>query len=189
MAKFNKNLLLKIICSFILFASLKINAQTTEQIDSSKVKLHSPKKATIMSAVVPGLGQIYNKKYWKTPVIYGGFAVLGYFIYTNNDKYQTFRKAYNYRIDGDISTIDDYSNYTEANLLEIKNYYRRNLEVTYIITGFLYIFNIIDACVDAHLFYFDISDDLSLKIEPCIICHRQTYCNSQTTGIKLIFNL
>jgi|AntAceMinimDraft_17_1070374.scaffolds.fasta_scaffold00716_14 hypothetical protein len=189
MTKINKNLLFKIICSFILFAPIEINAQTSEQIDSSKVKLHSPKKATIMSAVVPGLGQIYNKKYWKAPVIYGGFAILGYFIYTNNDKYQTFRKSYNYRIDGDPLTIDEYSNYTEANLLEIKNYYRKNLELTYIITGFLYIFNIIDACVDAHLFYFDISDDLSLKIEPCIICPKQTYCNNQTTGIKLILNL
>jgi len=69
----------KVLVMFIIFISSNISAQTPQPTDTSKVKKHSPKKAMIMSAIIPGLGQAYNKKYWKIPIIYAGAAVVTYF--------------------------------------------------------------------------------------------------------------
>ncbi|MCD4679438.1 MAG: hypothetical protein K8S00_03525 [Bacteroidales bacterium] len=133
-----------------------------------QIKKHSPNKAALYSAILPGLGQAYNKKYWKIPVIYAGVGTLLYFINLNNKEYKKFRDAYIYVSSGDsVETDNDYVNkYSEEALLEGRNYYRTNLELTYILSGVLYILNIIDATVDAHLFEYDISDNLSMKLEP-----------------------
>ena len=131
------------------------------------VEEHAPNKALLMSAIIPGAGQIYNKKYWKPPIIYGGFAACAYFIVTNNTRYQRYRKAYIQRADGDSTTIDAYVNlYTENNLIDLKNYYRRNRDLTIIITAAVYVLNLLDAYVDAHLFSFNVSDNLSLRVMP-----------------------
>lgn len=119
-------------------------------------------KAALMSAIVPGLGQVYNKKYWKLPIIYGGSAVLIYFISENNKEYKKFRQAIIYRNDKDSSTVDDFPRFTNEDLSVRKNYYRRNRDLSYIFTGLLYTLNILDAYVDSQLMNFDISDNLSL---------------------------
>ncbi len=127
---------------------------------------HSPTKAAMLSATLPGLGQIYNQKYWKVPVIYAGFGTLIYFIDWNNDNYQTYRKAWLARVDGNPHTTDDFPRHSTANLERAMNHYRRNLEVTYILTAALYMLNILDASVDAHLMTFDVGESLSLNLQP-----------------------
>jgi len=150
-----------------------------------KIKKHSPKKAALYSAILPGLGQAYNKKYWKIPIIYAGVGTLIYFINLNNKEYKKFRDAYTYVSSGDSSYTDNeyVYKYSESALLEGKNYYKGNLELTYILSGVLYILNIIDATVDAHLFEYDISDKLSLKLEPAY--NRNMLLNRPMTGVKI----
>ncbi len=134
------------------------------QIDSTLAE-HSPRKATIYSTVLPGLGQAYNKKYWKIPIVYAGLGALGYSFVFNNDKYKTFRSAYIARLDGDPLTGDNYENiYTAENLKVLRDYYRRNRDLSVVGFAAVYVLNIIDAHVDAHLFYFDLSDDISFKL-------------------------
>ncbi len=151
--------------------------------DPSAFKQHSAKKAAWLSVALPGLGQAYNKKYWKIPILYAGVAVLVYSINFNHKEYNIFKDAYNLRTDGDSTTIDKfYPLYTLENLKEMKNYYRRNLEFSYIIAGAVYLLNIIDASVDAHLFDYDISDDLSLRIEPSMFTPYRS--KTSFTGLK-----
>ncbi len=139
--------------------------------DSIREKEHSPTRATIMSACLPGLGQIYNKKYWKVPVIYAGFAAFTYFIYTNADQYMNYKCAYIESVNG--STDGNYSDlvqkYSPDDLLASRDYYRRNLEISIILTVVWYGMNILDAVVDAHLYTFNITENLSMKIEPALL--------------------
>lgn len=151
--------------------------------DSIKVKKsaveHSPRRATIYSAVLPGLGQIYNRKYWKVPLVYGGFATLGYFINFNNGEYLKFRQAYSDIIDNDPSTdsyvklVSDPRRLEDSKIPQLteslrnaKDYWRRNRDLVVIGTVVFYAVNIIDASVDAHFFNFDISDDLTFNWVP-----------------------
>lgn len=152
----------------VLFAwiILACNTAGAQNIDDTSAVNHSPKKAAIMSACLPGLGQAYNNKYWKIPIIYAGLGGAGYAIGFNNSRYQSYRKAYIARTDTLDSTTDPYTNYSAANLLDLRNYYRHNLELSVIIISFVYVLNIVDASVDAHLYDFDISNDLSLSIQP-----------------------
>ncbi len=131
--------------------------------------LHSPRKATLLSVAIPGLGQAYNKKYWKIPVIYGLAGLMTYFIVDNNKEYKIYKKAYSYRLDNDSSTVDIFENtYRPEDLKTLKDYYRRNRDLSIIALGMTYVLNIVDAAVDAHLYYFDVSDDLSMKIQPSV---------------------
>ncbi|MBL7971935.1 MAG: hypothetical protein JNL03_10475 [Prolixibacteraceae bacterium] len=140
---------------------------------------HSPRRATIYSAVLPGLGQIYNRKYWKVPLVYGGFATLGYFINFNNGEYLKFRQAYSDIIDNDPSTdsyvklVSDPRRLEDSKIPQLteslrnaKDYWRRNRDLVVIGTVVFYAVNIIDASVDAHFFNFDISDDLTFNWVP-----------------------
>ena len=153
--------------------------------DSLVEKLHSPSKAAIMSACLPGLGQIYNRKYWKLPIVYAGFGILTYFIVTNAQEYSTYKNAYLASVNKDsTSKYQDLINkYSEEDLLSAREYYRRNLEVSCILTGVFYILNIIDAAVDAHLFTYNISKDLSLKLDPVVTGMGAN--RSFTSGIRL----
>ena len=143
-----------------------------------------PEKAAMLSAAFPGFGQIYNRKYWKVPIIYAGFGVIAYFLDMNSSNYNKYRKAYFYRLDGNPMTVDDFPNYSTDVLRRAMNYYRRNLEITYILAGALYILNILDASVDAHLMDFDVSEDLSFRLEPVI--EKINYMAQPSAGIKLI---
>jgi Family of unknown function (DUF5683) len=134
---------------------------------TAKASGSNPKRATIMSAIIPGLGQIYNEKYWKVGVIYvAGFA-MGYGMKYNVDSLKQFQKALDSRVDVDTSTLDLwYPQLTDAKVTDERDYYRRNRDM--LILGFigLYALQIIDANVDAHLKEFEINKDLSLKISP-----------------------
>ena len=164
------------------------------QVEVEEEKPHSPKSATILSAAVPGLGQVYNRKYWKVPLIYAGAGALLYVISANSARYKTFKNAYSLRIDGDTTTIDIYDiqminnepKYSEEALLNVKDFYRRNRDVSYIFLGVLYMLNIVDAAVDAHFFDYEITDDLSLEVRPALLFSAGRL---QTTGIGLTLRL
>jgi len=153
--------------------------------DSLFEKQHSPTKAAIMSACLPGLGQIYNKKYWKVPIVYAGLGVLGYFIVSNSQEYSKYKGAYIASVNND--TIGAYQDlvkkYTAEDLLGAREYYRRNLEISCLLTGLWYILNIVDAAVDAHLFTYNISKDLSLKVDPVLM--DPGISRNVTSGIRL----
>jgi hypothetical protein len=137
--------------------------------DMSTLKIHSPKRASIYSAVLPGLGQAYNHKYWKIPIIYAGFGAFAYFINQNYTEYQKFKEAYLWKVSGDTIPIDNeyiYKYQTADQLKNGKDYYLRNFELTCILTGVWYILNILDATVDAHLMDYDINEDLSVHLQP-----------------------
>ncbi|MFH1161219.1 MAG: DUF5683 domain-containing protein [bacterium] len=144
------------------------SVDTVPMADSILMKKHNPTKASLFSAVLPGLGQIYNKKYWKVPIIYAGFGVMGYFIYTNADEYLDYRCAYIESVNGITNGNYAYlaSRYTQQELLSAVEYYRRNLEISVLITALWYVLNIVDATVDAHLFTYNISENLALRVSP-----------------------
>jgi hypothetical protein len=160
---------------FWLLASGIFRAYSQEQVKDTTVKsqppvqTHSSSKAILLSAVLPGAGQFYNKKYWKMPIIYAGMGALIYAIDFNNKNYHTYKDAYIARTDADASTTDDYPRYTDENLRSLFEYYRRNRDLSYILLGAVYVLNILDAYVDAELFYFDVSDDLSMNTTPFIM--------------------
>lgn len=145
----------------------------TTQADTVKkapAKYHSPKKAAIFSAVLPGSGQIYNKKYWKVPVIYAGFAGLAYSFQFNQSHYVKYRDALKSRLDDDASTTDPYVDlYSDDQLETLYKYYHRYRDLTVIGGLVLYVLNVVDATVDAHLFTFNVDDNLSLNIHPALI--------------------
>lgn len=151
--------------------------------DEELKKLHSPKKATIMSAILPGLGQAYNKKYWKIPIIYAGFAAAGYYLNDNLTNIKEFKALYN-----TDPTSNNYfyegRNYSQEQVLSIIDQYTRWRDLSYITFGAIYILNIIDANVDAHLFYFDISEDISMNILPY-----SDFTAQRSTGLTLRFKL
>ena len=131
-------------------------------------KTHSVGKAAIYSAVLPGLGQAYNKKYWKIPIIYAGFGVLGYFVVMNNNEYKEFKEAYIYVANGDtVPTENPYvTKYSQQQLKDAMDYYRRNRDLSIIIGALWYTLNILEAYVDAHFYDYEISDDLTMSIRP-----------------------
>lgn len=159
----------------LIFPLAGIRAQTGEpriaepvQEVSEEVDIHqpSPSKAAMLSATMPGMGQIYNRKYWKVPIIYAGFGAIAYSVDFNNREYRMWREAWIARVDGNPNTTDDFPNHSTDWMERAMNYYRRNLEITYLLAGALYLLNILDASVDAHLMNFDIGEDLSLGLEP-----------------------
>ncbi len=173
---FRKVPLVGLLISIFLFLTvIRLNAQNADSLnldrnikihDTLGLKPHSPHKATLYSAVLPGLGQAYNKKYWKTGAVWAGFGVFGYFIVTNNNEYRSFRDAYLYVSKGEQGDPpnDLVDRYTEDQLLAQKDYYQRNLELSIIFSVLWYIVNIVDAAVDAHLYDFNVDDNLSLGI-------------------------
>ncbi len=133
--------------------------------DMTDTAYHSPKKAAIYSAVFPGLGQIYNRKYWKVPIVYAGFGTLIYFIGYNNSKFKEFKQAYkdfpDYKLDFDYPL-------TLEQIDRAMTFYKRWKDLSIIGSFGFYIFQIIDASVDAHLFNWSVSEDISLRIEPSL---------------------
>jgi hypothetical protein len=140
--------------------------------DSVFVRAHSPNKATFYSAILPGLGQIYNEMYWKVPLIYAGIGSLVYYTNYNNFVYNKYKDAYDIqlRIDkGEDGLESKYPTYSADNLKRLKDNWRRNRDLCIIGIGIFYVAQIIDADVDAHLFDYDMSEDLSMRVEPVLI--------------------
>lgn len=123
------------------------------------------RKATIMSACFPGLGQIYNRKYWKAPVIYAALGGLGYWGINNHVQYKYYSDNLKAMHDDDANTYNS-TLYSSDQLVTQKKYYKKYRDIAIMAGLLVYLVNIIDANVDAHLKTFDVSDDLSLQLNP-----------------------
>lgn len=144
-----------------------------------------PLKAALLSAAMPGLGQIYNRSYWKLPVVYGGMMTLGYMVHYFDYYYIKYRNAYNAEQDGNPETINPLAGTRENNrLFERIEFYRRNRDYMMILTAGVYLLNVMEAHVDAHLQTFDLSDDIALEVRPDILNTPYAY----HLGITLNFN-
>lgn len=122
-----------------------------------------PAKAAFYSAILPGLGQAYNKKYWKIPVVYGAIGTSLYFYIDNNKKYHSYRDAYKRRLAG--FQDDQYQYLDDSRLIQAQRFYQRNRDLSLLVTVGFYILNIVDANVDAHLIQFNVNDKLSFQPE------------------------
>lgn len=153
-----------------------------------KTREHKPRVAVISSAILPGAGQAYNRKYWKIPIIYGAGSVLYYFYDYNQKTYNRFREAYNQKAAGEIPTDPDLQDLELSTLEFYRDNYRRNRDYNVIFMGLLYVANIVDAMVDAHMYKYDISRDLSMQIGPTILpTAPSTYTASAGLKIKFSF--
>lgn len=156
-----------IVCVFL---SSQGNAQEKASLipaDTTKSTLNpnAPAKAAFFSALVPGLGQVYNKKYWKVPIVYVGLG-LGLYSYTwNQKKYLGFRSEYKKRLAGtSLEDLDPiYGVYSNDKLIRGQKFHQRNRDLSALITAGIYILNIVDANVDAHLMQFNVNDNLTIK--------------------------
>jgi len=142
-----------------------------------------------MSAALPGLGQYYNKKYWKIPIVYTGFSTLAYFSIINKQEYVKYRDAYSLKLElnGTVANIPLIDNYTKEQLLSMREYYQSNLELNYILFGAFYLLQIIDAAVDAHLYQYDINDNLSFGIDPIIYQNNSSFQVSPAFKLRYTF--
>ena len=141
------------------------------------------KKATLLSVACPGLGQVYNKKLWKVPVIYTALGGSAYFIITHNTKYQNYKNAYLNRIE-DINPIDNFPHYSDNNLLTLQDYHQNSRDVSVLIFLLIYILNIVDASVDSHLNHYNINDNLSLYLN-----NNSTDKNFKSLNVSITYNL
>lgn len=121
----------------------------------------APAKAAFYSAVVPGLGQVYNKKYWKIPIIYAGMAAGVYFYKQQDDEYDRFRDAYKRRLAG--YDDDEFQGISDDRLINAQKSAQKNKSISIIVTVAFYLLNVVDANVDAHLRQYEVSEDLSLQ--------------------------
>lgn len=164
---------------FIVFIwSVNSYAQQTDSVNSSIVLVnpHSANKAANLSAMLPGLGQVYNKQSWKVPIIYAGAGALVYSIVWNNNNYQKYLNAYKLDSDTSLSTNSEFSGlYSVQNLITLKDFYRRNRDLSAIGLVLVYAANIIDAYVYAQFYNFDISDDLTLRVQPMVMPQINNY--------------
>ncbi len=154
--------------------SQKSKADTTNVFKGEEKKMthedlalmHSPKKATILSAILPGAGQVYNKKIWKAPIIWVGIGTALYVSQLNRNLYQEYRTEYILELGYPTTQSQYHDQTTLAYLEDLKNSYKQQMETSYIVAGAIYILQILDANVDAQLMSFDVSDDLSLNLIP-----------------------
>ena len=153
-------------------------------------------RATTLATICPGAGQVYNKSYWRVPIVIGGFATTIYCIDWNNRGYQRFKKAYRLRFDYDehpelypSGSQDEFGGrYASSFLKNLRNSYRRNRDLCIILTAGIYLLQIMDAHVDAHLRDYDISDDLSVDITPMInYAYQPGLGTTATMGMNFCF--
>ncbi|NQY28204.1 MAG: hypothetical protein HRT69_01905 [Flavobacteriaceae bacterium] len=157
--------LLLVLFSVSLFGQQNGELKIKSQDSIATKKLHidplSPAKAAFYSAVLPGLGQAFNKQYWKIPVIYAGLGA-GITIYSwQNTQYNRYRDAYKRRILG--FTDDEFPTLTDATIIDAQRYHKKNRDLTLLVTALFYILNIVEANVSAHLAQFNVSEDLTFN--------------------------
>lgn len=172
----------------LLLPILNLHAQTSDsssvkKIDPSLYHFHTkkpnPKRAGLYSALLPGLGQTYNRQYWKLPIVAAAAGTLTYFISTNRREYLKFQKDYIYRIDNNPSTVTAYPAYSDDDINLRRTTYRKDYEYSIIAASALYLLNILDAFTSAHLKTFDMGKDISLKWTPVF--------NGTQAGIQIVY--
>lgn len=166
---------------------------------SPKIWVPNPVKATWLALVIPGGGQIYNRKYWKLPIFYGGFAGCAYALTWNGKMYKDYSQAYKDAVNGNwsSSSITDLlppgyiNNVSTSQLTETlrkrKDTYRRYRDLSIFAFIGVYLLSVVDAYVDAELSNFDISPDLSMKVEPAVINSQMTGSSNRSVGVQCSF--
>jgi len=161
-----------------------------------KKKVHSPRKATIRSLIIPGWGQIYNKKYWKVPIVYGAIGFPAYLFTFNRKWYNKTKYALsivaNNRYTGpaaadSLAKVDPQLKIfvelkEQGSLVNYRNEFRRDMDYAILFTILMWGLNVVDATVDGHLKGFDVGDELSLKVRPTVIP------NTMTPGVSLVMS-
>jgi hypothetical protein len=174
---------------FLLFFSLSLFGQKkdssiTKTIVEEKVifpdsifkfntKISIPKRAGLYSAILPGLGQIYNKQYWKTGLVAVAAGTVTYFIIDNRKNYQKYQEAYISRIDNNPATTDTFYNYSINDIDILRRGFRKYYEYSIISGTLCYLVNILDAFTSSHLKTFDMSKNISMKAAPFFNIHKQ----------------
>ena len=147
---------------------------------------YDPRKALLFAAILPGLGQIYNKKYWKLPLVYGGFISIGYGMNLYQKGYRKYKEQLFYNLETDPtseSLLNPESKFTTSQLRTIVDRYRRERDFMIVLMAGMYLLQIVDAHVDAHLKEFDLNPNLHVSIEPTI---EQNALLGRQSGVSLI---
>jgi hypothetical protein len=172
----------------LVWFSFQVNAQDSLAVPADTVKVHSWKRACLFSAIIPGAGQVYNhiampkgkkKAYWKVPLIYAGLGVTTYFAFKNNSMKNQYRNEYESRKIGNSPAA--FLEYDDQSLLTLFTTSRNRRDFAFLGIGLVYLLNIVDAGVEAHFTRFDISEDLTLSINP-------TAYGTSALGISFQFN-
>ena len=192
-------LLLIFISLFIVLVSSgqKVRSSTYEdslpaaKVDSLIKAQHSPRKAAIRSAIIPGWGQIYNRKYWKVPIVWGALGLTGYIFFNNLHTYQDLKFSYAAKYKASVPPYDStdynqikskYKPIDQEALRVNRDLYRKYVDYAAVFFIIFWGLNVVDAAVDAHLKAFDISPDLSLKIKP------NYNPLAKAAGVSFVFN-
>lgn len=164
---------------------IAIEVEASDPLDSAAMaklaKRFNPQKALLFSAVLPGAGQVYNKKYWKVPIVYGGFVFLGYFIDTYNDNYLFYKEELFKELNDPGSSS---TGLAETDLRSYTDEYNRERDFFIILTGLWYMLQIIDAHVDSHLKEFEVNPNLNVRIEPSF---KQDMLLGRQSGFSVTF--
>lgn len=176
-------------------APLRLQADTSALLktDTVKKKKHNPRTATIRSAIIPGWGQIYNKKYWKLPIVYAAIGIPAYLFVDNKKWYDRIRYGLSIVANERYGNADSMSKVhprvlplverkSSSALMNYRNEYRKNMDYSILVGLLFWGLQIVDATVDAHLKDFDISDNISLNITPAIL-------PGNSVGLSFVFNL
>ena len=192
----NKKKLLEMTSAPVLKES-EVPADSLKKEIDQKIWVPNPTKATWLALVIPGGGQIYNRKYWKLPIIYGGFAGCAYALTWNSKMYKDYSTAYKDAMNGNMqsSSITDLLppgyKISETQLKELlrkrKDTYRRYRDLSIFAFIGVYLLSVIDAYVDAELSNFDITPDLSMKVEPAVIDNRINNSSNRSVGLQCSF--
>ena len=192
----NKKKLLEMTSAPVLKES-EVPADSLKKEIDQKIWVPNPTKATWLALVIPGGGQIYNRKYWKLPIVYGGFAGCAYALTWNSKMYKDYSTAYKDAMNGNMqsSSITDLLppgyKISETQLKELlrkrKDTYRRYRDLSIFAFIGVYLLSVIDAYVDAELSNFDITPDLSMKVEPAVIDNRINNSSNRSVGLQCSF--
>jgi len=146
---------------------------------------YSPRKALLLAAILPGAGQIYTKKYWKLPLVYGGLGYVGYWASVYQKGYKKYKLQLYDNIEQQLGEngINPESHLTTSYLRTIVDRYRRERDFMIIIMGAVYLLQMVDAHVDAHLKEFDLNPQLHVSIEPTMT---QDAMMGRQTGVSLL---
>lgn len=183
-------LLYILLCSFLVLPGLRASAQDSTSagraanVDTtaSKIFQPDPKRAGLYSALIPGMGQLYNRQYWKAPIIYAGLGTAVFFIVRNSNEYNRYRKAYVSRLNNNPNASDEFSGILSTQA--VKQYQddaKRYLDLTILFSVIGYAGQVLEAISGAHLRNFDITPDLSMQVRPILT-------PNNTIGVGLVMN-
>jgi hypothetical protein len=162
------------------FGQEELNLKAADTVET-KINPLAPSKAAFFSAVFPGMGQVYNKKYWKAPIVWGAMGTGIYAYSWNKKKYDSYRTEYKKRLANDSNLNPDYERLSNTQLIDAQKFHQRNKDLSLLVTVAIYALNIIDANVDSHLKQFNVNGKLTVKPE----IQQNEFTYKQNVGLSL----